>query len=116
MVLPVSMMSSTMRTFLPARLSKLSRPATGHLKFDTNCFQFFTNDVYFPSGLIILVGLDPDEVHADLHRPLGVVRVETVDLVQHVREELVAALTVCTVNENISPWNFQIYLEDTEGM
>ena len=73
MVLPVSMMSSTMRTFLPARLSKLSRPARGYLKFDKNCFQFFTNDVYFPSGLIILVGLDPDEVHGDLDGALGVV-------------------------------------------
>ena len=53
------------------------------------------DDVDLPRGLGVLVGLDPDEVHADLHGPLGVVRVETVDLVQHVREELVAALKVC---------------------
>ena len=50
------------------------------------------DDVDLPRGLGVLVGLYPDEVYADLHGPLGVVRVETVDLVQHVREELVAAL------------------------
>ena len=52
------------------------------------------DDVDLPGGLIVLVGLDPDEVHADLDRALGVVGVEAVDLVQHVREELVAALTI----------------------
>ena len=52
------------------------------------------DDVDLPGGLIVLVGLDPDEVHADLDGALGVVGVEAVDLVQHVREELVAALTI----------------------
>ena len=68
------------------------------------------DDVDLPRGLGVLVGLDPDEVHADLHRPLRVVGVETVDLVQHVREELVAALKACSGNDYKSPWSFQIHL------
>ena len=42
------------------------------------------DDVDLPRGLVVLIRLDPDEVHGDLDRSLGVVRVETVDLVQHV--------------------------------
>ena len=42
------------------------------------------NDVDLPRGLVVLIRLDPNEVHRDLDRSLRVVGVETVDLVQHV--------------------------------
>ena len=56
-------------------------------------FQYFsTDDIDFPGGLLVLVRLESDELHRHLDRPLRVVGVEAVDLVQHVSEELVAAL------------------------
>ena len=51
-----------------------------------------TDDIYFPGGLTVLVGLESDELHRHLDRALRVVGVEAVDLVQHVSKELVAAL------------------------
>ena len=41
--------------------------------------------------MVIFIRLQANEVDRDLHRAFGVVGVETVDLVQHVGEELVAA-------------------------
>ena len=53
---------------------------------------FPTDDIYLSGGLVVLVGLQSDELHRHLDRPLRVVGVEAVDLVQHVSKELVAAL------------------------